>query len=109
MLVKDMKIILKKKKKNEPQHGHERSKNLSENEKQKLSEHRKISQNEKKCFTIRKYLMWKISPLYKGKYKKLCSFVLMFEKFSLNKQKNMKMYFFEGVILKMYFLKEQLF
>ena len=43
MLVKDMKIILKKKKKNEPQHGHERSKNLSENEKQKLSEHRKIS------------------------------------------------------------------
>ena len=38
MFVKDMKIILKKKKKKEPQHGHERSKNLSENEKQKLAE-----------------------------------------------------------------------
>ena len=38
MLVKDMKIILKKKKKKEPQHGQKRSKNLAANEKQKLAE-----------------------------------------------------------------------
>ena len=60
--------------------------------------------------------------LYKGKYKKLFSFLLMFKNFSLNRKnvkrniRNswfsgfaksvLKIYYFEGAILKMYFLGE---
>ena len=40
-LVKDIKIFLKKKRKKTRQYGHERSKNLSEDEKKKLNEYRK--------------------------------------------------------------------
>ena len=40
-LVKDIKVLLKKKKKKSDIYGHERCKNLPEDEKQKLVEYRK--------------------------------------------------------------------
>ena len=40
-LVKDIKIFLRKKKEKKQQYGRERYKNLSEDEKQNLAEHRK--------------------------------------------------------------------
>ena len=41
---------------------------------------------------IRNYFNLEILIFYKGKYKKLFSFAHMFEKFSLNKQKNERRY-----------------
>ena len=50
-LVKDIKIILIKKKKKKRQYGRERYKNLSENEKNKLVEYRKnITKREKMLY-----------------------------------------------------------
>ena len=47
-LVKDIKILLKKKMKKKWQYGCEHYKNLLEDEKQKLVEYKKILQNKKK-------------------------------------------------------------
>ena len=47
-------------------------------------------------------LIWKMLLLYNGKYKKRFPFVLMLEKFSLNKQRNVC----EGAIFWKYFLKD---
>ena len=50
-LVKDIKIVLKRKRKKQ-QYGCERYKNFSEYKKQRLLEYRKALQNEKKSFII---------------------------------------------------------
>ena len=47
-LVKNIKIFLRKKKKKNPEYSHERYKNLSEDEEQKLVEYRE------KCYSMRK-------------------------------------------------------
>ena len=63
--------------------------NLSEDGRNKLVEYKKILQNEKKylIINIRKYFNSKKLLLYKGKYEKLFSSLLVFKKFSLTKQK----------------------
>ena len=49
-LVKDIKVILRKKNQKKAEYGHERHKNLSEHEKQKLVEYRN------KCYEMKKYI-----------------------------------------------------
>ena len=75
--------LSKEEKEKKRQYGRERCKNLSEDEKNKLVDYRKkILYNEKKHFIIiiRKYFNLKNFASCLGKYKKLFSFALMFEK-----------------------------